>query len=139
MARVQALGLESCVEFRLHRLGELEMAALLRSGDAFVFPYRAIEASGVLHLVADLGRWLIASEVGAFRDLIDPQSGAGDLVPPADPAALAQALLRSIGRRPAARPDHGVPGWDRIGEATLAIYRRLIADRRDAPVLVAAA
>lgn len=139
IARARALGLRHSIAFRTRRLTEAEMAALLCSGDAFVFPYRAIEASGVLHLVAGLDRWLIASDIGAFRGLIGGRPGAGELVRPADPSALAGAIADSIGRRPAARPDHGVPGWDRIGEATCAIYRRLIAGRGHAPALGVAA
>jgi glycosyltransferase involved in cell wall biosynthesis len=124
-AKARALGFAHAIEFRPRRLGEREMAALLHSADAFVFPYRAIEASGVLHLVADLGRWIVASDLGAFRELVTPQAGA--LVPPGDAGALARALVDAIGRRPSAAPTGDVPGWTEIGARTRAVYDQAIA------------
>ena len=126
--RAAALGLGDAFTLRDSRLSEAAMAALLRSADAFVFPYRSIDASGVLHLVVELDRWLIASDLGAFRGVIG--DGAGELVPPGDAAALAKAITGSIGRRPAARPATEVPGWAEIGARTRAVYERVIADRR---------
>ena len=128
-ARVAALGLEDLFEFRPHRLDEAAMAALLHSADTFVFPYRAIEASGVLFLVADLGKWMVASDLGSFRDMIcDGENGA--LVEPGDAARLADALRDSIDRETASGP-RATPGWAEIGGMTRQIYERLIRDRRE--------
>jgi glycosyltransferase involved in cell wall biosynthesis len=107
------------------------MAALLRSADAFVFPYRTIDASGVLHLVADLGRWLVASDLGAFRAMIS--GGSGELVPADDLPALAKAIVHSIGRTPATRPAIGIPDWLEIGAMTRAVYEKAIVERRVVP------
>jgi glycosyltransferase involved in cell wall biosynthesis len=128
MARAAALGVDAMFDVRPGRLDDDAMAALLRSADAFVFPYRAIEASGVLFLVAHLGAWMIASDLGAFRAMIVPD-GNGALVPPGDPAALADALRASIGRRPTVPPP-GVPDWPTIGGMTRAIYEEVIHARR---------
>lgn len=127
-ARVAALGLDDLFEFRPRRLDDDAMTALLRSADAFVFPYRAIEASGVLFLVADLGKWMVASDLGAFREMIS-DGGNGALVPPADAAALAAALGGSIGRQAAAGPS-APPDWAAIGGLTRTIYERLIHKHR---------
>lgn len=125
--RAAALGLDDMFEFRPGRLDDDAMTALLRSADAFVFPYRAIEASGVLFLVADLGKWLVASDLGAFREMIaDGDNGA--LVPPGDAARLADALRASIGREASVGPV-SPPDWAEIGAMTRAIYERLIHDR----------
>lgn len=126
--RVAALGIGTAFTLRDRRLSETEMAALLRSADAFVFPYRAIDASGVLHLVAELDRWLIASDLGAFRGMIG--ANTGELVMPGDAAALAKAIVRSIGRRPTGRPVTEIPGWAEIGARTRVVYERVIADHR---------
>lgn len=125
--RAAALALGAALDLRPGRLPESAMAALLRSADAFVFPYRSIDASGVLHLVAGLDRWLIASDLGAFRQMIGAPSGA--LVPPGDPDALAAAIVRSIGQRPAARPATGHTSWAEIGAMTRAVYAEAITAR----------
>jgi glycosyltransferase involved in cell wall biosynthesis len=127
--RAAELGLDAPV-LRLvpQRLDGQAMADLLGSADSFVFPYRAIEASGVLFLVAGLGRWLIASDLGAFADTIGRDGALGRLVTPGDPADLAAALTEAIGRAPARTAL--VPDWDAIGAQTAAIYRQVIARRK---------
>lgn len=130
LARARQLDLGACFVMRTGRLSENAMAGLLRSADAFVFPYRTIDASGVLHLVAELDRWLIASDIGAFRAMIGEAGAAGDLVPPADVQALAAAIVRSIGRRPLSPPAIGLPDWTRIGALTRSVYETALADRR---------
>jgi glycosyltransferase involved in cell wall biosynthesis len=127
--RAAELGLDAPV-LRLiaRRLNEQDMADLLGSADCFVFPYRAIEASGVLFLVAGLGRWLIASDLGAFADTIGRDGTLGRLVAPGEPAELAEALAQAIGRK----PDRAalVPDWDTIGARTSALYRQVIVRRK---------
>jgi glycosyltransferase involved in cell wall biosynthesis len=126
--RASALGLGDAFVLRDRRLGEAEMASLLRSADAFIFPYRTIDASGVLHLVAELDRWLIASDLGAFRAMLGEAPGAGALVPPEDVDRLAAAITDSIDRRPTQRPAHEVLGWEEIGALTRAVYEQAIRD-----------
>jgi glycosyltransferase involved in cell wall biosynthesis len=125
-ARAAMLRLGDAFTLRDGRLSEIEMAALLRSADAFVFPYSAIDASGVLHLVAELDRWLIASDLGAFRGVIG--AGSGELVAPNDGAALAAAIIDSLGRRPRVRPATDVPDWTEIGARTRAVYEQAILE-----------
>jgi glycosyltransferase involved in cell wall biosynthesis len=133
LARAEALGLGKSFTLRPGRLSEGGMAALLRSADAFVFPYRAIDASGVLHQVAELGRWIIASDLGAFRAMIEG-TDAGALIRPENADVLAEALAASIGRRPGERPATGVPDWPEIGERTRAVYVEAIAAHADGQV-----
>lgn len=119
--RTAALGLAGTVELRLRRLSEPEMAALFEEADSFVFPYRQIDASGVYFLVKSLGKWLIASRVGAFaEDLAEGVEGA--LVPVADVAALAQALEQAVLTRPVGAATRPAECWQRIGRATAALY-----------------
>ena len=129
MARAQALGLGDAFTLREGRLSEDAMAGLLRSADAFVFPYRSIDASGVLHLVADLDRWLIASDLGAFRTMIGTGEDSGALVPAADIAALAGAIVDSIGRRPRPASATDTLDWTQIGAMTRTVYEAALADR----------
>ena len=139
--RIADAGLSGTIDLVARRLDDAETAALLDAADAFVFPYREIEASGVFYLVQGLGRWLIASRLGAFAEAIE-DGISGRLVAPEDPQALADAL-REVAcdrRRPTAPPR--VTGWDAIARATIEVYAAASSDRasgRDpvgAPALV---
>ena len=127
--RAAALGIGETVQFRCWRHSEADMADLLASADCFVFPYRSIEASGVLFLVAGLGKWIVASDLGAFRDMVGSDGRSGELVPPGDVPALAAALARSIGRAPSADMGERAPGWEEIGAATRRVYEGVVAGR----------
>jgi glycosyltransferase involved in cell wall biosynthesis len=127
--RVAELKLDNVVDIRPWRHCEAEMAALLHQADCFVFPYRAIEASGVFFLVADLGKWIIASDLGAFRDLLGQDGEAGRLVRPDDPSAFADAICDSIGRVPTSSCTSSQIGWSEIGLMTRDVYERAINAR----------
>jgi glycosyltransferase involved in cell wall biosynthesis len=127
LARADALGLTPpTLSIRPGRLDDRAMSDLLGSADAFVFPYRAIEASGVLFLVAGFRKWMIASRLGAFEDAIGAGTEQGALVPPGDPAALAAALADSVGRAPSPAGMEWAPDWTTIGRQTREIYERAI-------------
>jgi glycosyltransferase involved in cell wall biosynthesis len=126
--RASALNLGNDVlRFRLERLSEQDMADLMGSADGFVFPYRSIEASGVYYLVAQLRKWIIASELGAFREGLDAND-RGVLVPPEDPSALAAAIRDSIGRTVDIVTASTMPNWEDIGALTRTAYEQAIAN-----------
>jgi glycosyltransferase involved in cell wall biosynthesis len=116
-------------------VSDAELAALFRAADLAVLPYREIDQSGVLYTALAFGTPLLLSAVGGFPEVA--QTGAAELVPPGDAAALAQALgalLGDPGRRAAlaeASPRAGAPdgpnGWDAIARRTLALYAALQA------------
>lgn len=71
-----------------------DISAIIARADAGVVPSRAPEAFGLAALeFMAAGIPVIASEIGALPEVIGPD---GILVPPADPAALADAMLRLI-------------------------------------------
>jgi len=127
-AEIEAAGLGGTIELRLGHLDDAAMRALFTEASGFVFPYREIEASGVLFLVQGLGRWLVASDLGAFAETIT-DGASGRLVPPGDVRALTEALRECARRRP--RPTAAAPmvlGWDMIAEATLSTYQEALQD-----------
>jgi len=133
VARIAELQIDGQFDLRLRRLTEEEMAALFAEADAFVFPYRQIDASGVYYLVKSLGKWLIASRVGIFaEELGDAQ---GSLVSPADVPSLTQALHEAIVHRPRAASEPPGTSWSDIGLTTRSLYERAIAqfDARRSP------
>jgi glycosyltransferase involved in cell wall biosynthesis len=107
-----------------------EFAGDLRRADVVVLPYRSIDQSGVLFTALALGRPVIATDVGGLGEVLGP-TGAGVLVPPADPATLAAALAALL-LDPARRAAMGEAAraaaagewsWGRAAAATEAIYR----------------
>jgi glycosyltransferase involved in cell wall biosynthesis len=109
-----------------------EIPAFMRRADVTVLPYRNIEQSGVLYTALAFGRPLVLSSVGGFPEVAE--QGAARLVPPEDPAALASALRELLADRSsrdeladaAARAAATTYSWERIGEATMALYRDLL-------------
>jgi glycosyltransferase involved in cell wall biosynthesis len=78
-------------------------AGAIRRADVLAVPYRSIDSSGVLLAAIALGTPFVASDVGGIRQLAE-ETGAGVVVPPERPDALADALIELLndpGRRAA--------------------------------------
>lgn len=129
-ARLERMASEGCGVIADLRFTPTEefVGAILRA-DVVVLPYRRIDQSGVLFAALALGRPLVATRVGGFAEVIE-QHGAGLVVPPEDPAALAAALIELL-RDPARREAmaaasrvaaDGPFSWGAIAEATERIY-----------------
>jgi glycosyltransferase involved in cell wall biosynthesis len=114
-----------------------QLAAVFRRADLVVLPYREIDQSGVLFTALAFGKPLLLSAVGGFWEIA--ATGAADLVPPGEPAALATALRELIAdpqrRERLAAAARGVAaadgrlGWDAIARRTLDLYAELGAPR----------
>ena len=108
-----------------------EAAAVFRRADLVVLPYREIEGSGVLATALAFGRPLLLTDVGSFPEVAE--TGAAELVPAGDAAALHDKLVGLVGdaaRRAqlaaAARAAaEGPYAWGPIAERHLALYGRL--------------
>lgn len=87
-ARIERLGLGGRVRLLGHRR---DVAEVLAAADVFAFPSLYEGLGGALIEAMALGLPIIASDLAALREVVEPGENA-DLVPPADPAALAQAL-----------------------------------------------
>jgi glycosyltransferase involved in cell wall biosynthesis len=115
---------------------------LFGPGVVAVFPYREIEASGVLPNAIAGGRPIIASRIGSFGETLE-DGVHGMLVPPGDVDALAGAMARlAADREFAARCAARVrelftimPSWETIAQRTAEVYTKAITtrcSRRDA-------
>jgi glycosyltransferase involved in cell wall biosynthesis len=108
---------------------DAEIAGLFAPGSVAVFPYREIEASGVLSLAMAHGRPIIASRLGMFAEVLT-DGVHGRLIPPGDIAALTAAMAgmiedREVTRRAGravARLARDVPDWPEIGRRTALLY-----------------
>jgi glycosyltransferase involved in cell wall biosynthesis len=134
-----ALGVANRFIFDFRFVEDAEMAAVFASAAAVVFPYREVDASGVLMAAIAAGRPIIASDIGGFAELLLGER-AGLLVPPDDPAALARALGRVIAdaelRAQLAAAVRALrdetPRWTEIARATHALYERVRRERSSA-------
>ena len=119
------------VRFVPRFVADRELPAFFRRADLVVLPYREIDQSGVLFTALAFGTPLLLSAVGGFPEVA--ASGAAELVPPGDAAALHDALRRLLGD-PAARERlaaaareaaTGPYSWDAIAAQHLALYEAL--------------
>jgi glycosyltransferase involved in cell wall biosynthesis len=135
-ALANELDVADAVEFEFRFVADAELDGLMRSADALLFPYREIEASGVLMAAVAQGRPVIASRLGAFAEIVrDGRHGL--LVEPGDSEALARALERAV-REPDLLPrlTHGmrelrdaIPSWREISRRTVAVYQAALQAR----------
>jgi glycosyltransferase involved in cell wall biosynthesis len=110
-----------------------ELPAFFRRADLVVLPYLQADQSGVLFTALAFGKPLLLSDVGGFPEIA--ATGAARTVPAGDPAALHDAL-RALLADPGARAEMaarardaaaGAYSWERIAQAHLALYGRLLA------------
>jgi glycosyltransferase involved in cell wall biosynthesis len=124
------LGVASRVVIEPRFVPDDEMAELFGPDAVAVFPYREIEASGVLSLALAHGRPVIASNIGCFAESI-VDDVHGNLVPPGDSAALSFAMCGMVARRcfrqscaaEAAELARSIPEWRAIARLTMDAYR----------------
>jgi glycosyltransferase involved in cell wall biosynthesis len=130
--RAMAESARGTVRFVDRFVPDPEIPAFMRRADIVVLPYRNIEQSGVLYTALAFGRPLVLSAVGGFPEIAE--HGAARLVPPEDPDQLATVLEELLRHREArdalgaaaATTAGTVYSWDRIGEATVELYRELL-------------
>ena len=134
MERLRRLAPPGRVRFVERYVSDAEQAAYFRRAELLVLPHRNVDVSGVLFAGLAFGKAMVLSDVGGFRELVDDQ-GAGRLVPPGDPDALAAAISELLERpeerarleERAAKAAAGPYSWDRIAGQTLALYEKVLA------------
>lgn len=72
-----------------------DVASWMELASVMVLPYRDIYQSGALHVAQTFGVPIVASAIGAMEDVIANEV-SGLLVPPENPEALADALIRIL-------------------------------------------
>src|ERR1043166_9279393 len=92
---MRELGVDARIEWRLGFLPDDEVAALMHGATLVVLPYRRTDASGVLATAIGHGRPVVVTDVGSLRETVR-DFGLGEVVPPDDERALAQACVRLL-------------------------------------------
>lgn len=119
------------VRFVPRFVADRELPAFFRRADLVVLPYREIDQSGVLFTALAFGTPLLLSAVGGFPEVA--ATGAAELVPPGDAAALHAALRRLLAdpdareRLAAAAREAAATtySWDAIAAQHLALYEQV--------------
>lgn len=141
-AQAARLGLEDRVEFRAN-VPDTELPAVYEQADLFVLP--ACERSEAFGLAlveaAASGLPLLSTELGTGTSYVNIHQQTGLVVPPRDPAALAEAC-RTLLTDPALRARYGAAARaraiehfaiSRVAEQVAALYRQVagpgVADR----------
>jgi glycosyltransferase involved in cell wall biosynthesis len=131
-AQAASLGVAERVSIEPDFIVDGDIDGLFGPRTIAVFPYREIEASGVLSFAIANGRPIIASRIGSFGEML-ADGVHGRLVPPGDAGALTAAMAEMMGNRAVAcgygravRALSGeMPGWDVIGARTKFLYGSL--------------
>lgn len=89
------LGVEERVDWRLRFYTPDEIPELLEEGALCVLPYRRLDSSGVLATALGHGRPVVVTDVGSLGPIV-AEHGAGRVVPPEDPDALAAACAELL-------------------------------------------
>jgi glycosyltransferase involved in cell wall biosynthesis len=131
---LEALGAPPGVRFVPRYVSDAELPAFFRRADLLVLPHRTVDVSGVLAAGLAFGKPMVLSDAGGFRELVE-EHGAGRLVPPGDPGALAEAIGTLLAdpeerERLAERARSAAAGpysWDAVAERTTAVYEEVLA------------
>ncbi len=130
LRQAEARGVLDRLSLEARFVDDAEIPAIFAPGTVAVFPYREIEASGVLSLALANGRPVFASRLGSFAETLG-DGVQGRLLTPGDVPALTRAMQDVIEDRALAASYaaaaralvQSLPGWDDIAGRTLAIYR----------------
>jgi glycosyltransferase involved in cell wall biosynthesis len=89
------LGVDGRIEWRLRFIEEREIRDLMAEAAIVVLPYTRLDSSGVLATAIGYRRAVVVTDVGSLGEIVR-EFGAGEVVPPGDPHALAEAITRSL-------------------------------------------
>jgi glycosyltransferase involved in cell wall biosynthesis len=132
MEHLRLQGPPGRVRFVDRYVSDAELPAFFRRADLLVLPHRNVDMSGVLFAGLAFGKAMVMSDVGGFRELVEDH-GAGRLVAPGDPTALAAAIAELLAdpeerdrlAQRAAAAAAGPFSWERIAEQTEAVYEQV--------------
>ncbi len=124
------LGIADRVRISPGFIADADIAAHFGANTVAVFPYREIEASGVLALAASHGAPMIATGLGSFAETLT-DGVHGRLVPRGDVATLAAAMqdmvldpnFRQRAAVAVAQLARAWPEWREVAEKTRLVYQ----------------
>jgi glycosyltransferase involved in cell wall biosynthesis len=134
MSEIHALAQRSgiAISWNLRFIPDREIDSYLRQADLFAFPYRDIDASGVMMSCLAYAKPIVATRIGAFAAQLRDGVHGRLIAASAPPAAFTEAIgqiMTNPGMADRMGAEVGrlldrLPGWDEIARETLLIYRR---------------
>ena len=127
---VEPVDLDGKVEWRLRFLPNKEVRELMSRAAAVVLPYRKLDSSGVLATAIGYRRPVVVTDVGSLGEIVR-EFGAGEVVPPGNARALAQAATRLLEPQALAAAREGAERaaaeltWERSAEEHDRLYREV--------------
>ena len=124
--QIRQHGLENHVIVRSEYIPKEDVALYFSAADVVVQPYVSATQSGVAQIAFHFDRPVIVTDVGGLAEVV-PHEQAGLVVPPEDPQALAEAIVRFFRENLSSALQEGVRqvkqshSWDRIYEAVEAL------------------
>jgi glycosyltransferase involved in cell wall biosynthesis len=94
-ALARDLGVDGRIEWRLGFVPDDDVVRLMADATVVVLPYLRTDASGVLATAIGHGRPVVVSDVGSLGETVRA-FGLGEVVPPGDVRALAEACRRLL-------------------------------------------
>jgi glycosyltransferase involved in cell wall biosynthesis len=127
---VEPVDLDGRVEWHLRFLPQDEVRELMARAAAVVLPYRRLDSSGVLATAIGYRRPVVVTDVGSLGEIVR-EFAAGEVVPPGDAHALAEAAIRLLEPQALAAAHEGADRaateltWERSAEDHDRLYREV--------------
>ena len=126
-AQAEAIG---HVDLRPGYVAMEDLPTLFASHRVVMFTYQTVNISGSIHMAYTFGRPVVATDVGAMRDVVQP--GVTGLLTGNDAVSIADAMIEILGDpdtadrmgRSAAEESHRGASWSTVAERALAAYAR---------------
>ncbi|MBI3192850.1 MAG: glycosyltransferase, partial [Ignavibacteriae bacterium] len=94
--KVKELGLEPYISFVSEYVPNEEVAKYFSASDVVVLPYRSATQSGIVQIAYNFDKPVIATDVGGLSETV-LHGRTGYIVPPENPRALADAIIKFYG------------------------------------------
>ncbi len=135
-AQIERLGLKAHTHFDSRYIPSDEVPALMNLASVVVFPYKTSTQSASLQTAYTFGKPVVATAVGGLPESVD-DGKCGYLVPPRNPAAMAERILFLLQNPPTAerlgayarRLAETRFGWQSIAAQILRIYTQILAEK----------
>ena len=121
-ALIRQYGIEKHVHFHAEYIPTNDVARYFSAADVVVQPYVTATQSGVAQIAFQFDRPAIITDVGGLAEVV-PHEKAGLVVPPEDPVALADAIVRfftdemSVSLTEGVRREKEKYSWDHLYKA----------------------
>jgi D-inositol-3-phosphate glycosyltransferase len=125
---VARLGLQDAVILHDGYVPNEQVGLYFSAADVVVLPYRSATQSGIVPIAWQLERPVICTDVGGLAEVVEHER-TGLVVPPANPAALAAAIVRYFREglearfMPAISREKLRYSWERMAEAVETLVR----------------